>query len=96
MKKASALWNTLQKRFFKIFKLEELRKNDFFGKIYSTHESRSQVEQFDEKIDGQKPRGTLSLNRRRSVIFFSLFFSCTYFNSLHNQRSILVSTQKKN
>ncbi len=50
MKKASALWNTLQKRFFKIFKLEELRKNDFFGKIYSTHESRYQVEQFDEKL----------------------------------------------
>jgi hypothetical protein len=30
MKKASALWNILQKRFFKIFKIEELRKNDFF------------------------------------------------------------------
>jgi hypothetical protein len=46
----SAVLDTPQKRFFKLFNLNNFEKIIFFSKIHSKHESGSQMEPFDEKI----------------------------------------------
>jgi hypothetical protein len=54
------LFRCIQKR-PKNVKLKKLHNNTFFSKMTLTHESGSQVDQFDEKNGGQKYCGTITL-----------------------------------
>ncbi len=47
-----------------IFELKYFHENQFFSKMILTHESGAQEDQFDEKKEGKKSRGTIPLSQR--------------------------------